>query len=204
MNLTVQVVLHADDEVIAGTAMPATGKSSCFGYLQAYDTEPKRRTPPELSANIINELRRLKWFLWHGNTFHTLQILNDLTLDLDAQDPALAQGKAAKAVREFGGLHHRQHRVYPQLRGAPPRRGDHLHLVRRVHSQPSDQQTHGQKTADAVGPTRYPPAATNPHADPQRHPHPHHRSTEAGRVTSPRFSRSRVAALLNSLDGGAR
>jgi hypothetical protein len=30
-------------EVIAGKAMPATGKSSCFGYVQTYDKKPKRR-----------------------------------------------------------------------------------------------------------------------------------------------------------------
>jgi hypothetical protein len=30
-------------EVIAGKAMPATGKSSCFAYVQTYDTKPKRR-----------------------------------------------------------------------------------------------------------------------------------------------------------------
>jgi hypothetical protein len=29
--------------VIAGKAVPATGKPSCFGYVQTYDTKPKRR-----------------------------------------------------------------------------------------------------------------------------------------------------------------
>jgi hypothetical protein len=30
-------------EVIAGKAMPAEGRSCCFGYVQTYDTKPKRR-----------------------------------------------------------------------------------------------------------------------------------------------------------------
>jgi len=30
-------------EVIAGKAMPANGKPTCFGYVQTYDTKPKRR-----------------------------------------------------------------------------------------------------------------------------------------------------------------
>ena len=30
-------------EVIAGKAMPADGRPSCFGYVQTYDSKPKRR-----------------------------------------------------------------------------------------------------------------------------------------------------------------
>jgi len=30
-------------EVIAGKAVPATGRPSCFGYVQTYDSKPKRR-----------------------------------------------------------------------------------------------------------------------------------------------------------------
>jgi hypothetical protein len=151
-------------EVIAGKAMPATGKSSCFGYVQTYDTKPKRRlfdvltshgmqanqqvtfltdggedirelprylnpdsehlldwfhitmritvmtqlakglrTPPELSVNIINELKRLKWFLWHGNVFRALQTVQDLEIDLDVEEPSVSHAKLLKAVREFGG-----------------------------------------------------------------------------------------------------
>jgi hypothetical protein len=30
-------------EVIAGKAIIATGRSACFGYVQTYDTKPKRR-----------------------------------------------------------------------------------------------------------------------------------------------------------------
>ena len=37
-------------EVIAGKAMPADGRSSCFGYVQTYDTKPKRRLFEVLAA----------------------------------------------------------------------------------------------------------------------------------------------------------
>jgi hypothetical protein len=61
------------------------------------------RTPPELSVTIINELQRLKWFLWHGNVFRALQTVQDLEIDLDVDEPSVSQAKLAKAVREFGG-----------------------------------------------------------------------------------------------------
>jgi hypothetical protein len=61
------------------------------------------RTPSELSANIINEPQRLKWFLWHGNVFRALQTVQDLEIDLDADEPSGSQAKLLKAVREFGG-----------------------------------------------------------------------------------------------------
>jgi hypothetical protein len=61
------------------------------------------RTPPELSANIINELQRLKWFLWHGNVFRALQTVDDLTVDLEEERAPVEHAKLAKAVREFGG-----------------------------------------------------------------------------------------------------
>ena len=150
-------------EVIAGKAMPADGRSSCFGYVQTYDSKPKRRLfevlasqgmqpnqqvtfltdggedirdlprylnpqaehlldwfhltmritvltqlakglrcPPERSANIAQELQRVKWFLWHGNVFRARQTVDDLTTDL-TDDVGVESGKLAKAVREFGG-----------------------------------------------------------------------------------------------------
>lgn len=55
-------------------------------------------------GNLITDLERVKWYLWHGNVFRALQILDDLQLDLDIYDeerPAI--GKLLKAVREFHG-----------------------------------------------------------------------------------------------------
>src|SRR5664280_3214273 len=37
-------------EVIAGQAMPADGRSSCFGYVQTYDSKPQRRLFDVLAA----------------------------------------------------------------------------------------------------------------------------------------------------------
>jgi len=156
-------------EVIAGKTMPAAGRSCCFGYVQTYDTKPKRRlfevlaaqgmqanqqvtfltdggedirdlprylnpqaehlldwfhitmritvmtqlakglrVPPELSVTLAAELQRLKWFLWHGNVFRSLQTVDDITTDLEGEDTGGQQDKdrqdkLAKAVREFGG-----------------------------------------------------------------------------------------------------
>ena len=151
-------------EVIAGKAMPATGRSSCFGYVQTYDSKPQRRLFEVLashgmqpnqqvtfltaggedirdlprylnpqaehlldsfhitmritvltqlakglrcqsgrSANIAQELQRVKWFLWHGNVFRARQTVDDLTTDLTDTDTVVESGKLAKAVREFGG-----------------------------------------------------------------------------------------------------
>jgi len=36
------------------------------------------RVPPELSAALAAELQRLKWFLWHGNVFRSLQTVDDI------------------------------------------------------------------------------------------------------------------------------
>jgi hypothetical protein len=160
-------------EVIAGKSMPAEGPAKCFGYVQTYDTKPKRRLfevlnaqgmqmnqqitfvtdgredirelplylnpnsehlldwfhvtmrltvmanmakslrapPPDpdfpssqsmaLAASVGEELVRLKWFLWHGNVFRALQIVDDLVVDLDVEDPAPEQAKLLKAVTEF-------------------------------------------------------------------------------------------------------
>ena len=162
-------------EVIAGKSMPTEGPATCFGYVQTYDTKPKRRLfevltsqgmqanqqvtfltdggedirdlpcylnpqaehlldwfhitmritlmttmtkslpppPPdpdlELSAEaatklvseVRDDLRRLKWFLWHGNVFRALQTIDDLTGDLETLHPGEEPTKLGKAVREF-------------------------------------------------------------------------------------------------------
>lgn len=148
-------------EVIAGKAVPSEGRASCFGYVQTYDTKPKRRLfevlnaqgmaanqqvtfltdggedirdlpqylnpqaeylldwfhltmritvltnmakslhPPDLYTCVSKDLERLKWFLWHGNLFRALRTVDDLTFDLDIEDPAPEQTKLLKAMREF-------------------------------------------------------------------------------------------------------
>jgi hypothetical protein len=66
------------------------------------------RVPPETSATLAAELQRVKWFLWHGNVFRSLQTVDDITTDLEDEDTGGQQDKdrhdtLAKAVREFGG-----------------------------------------------------------------------------------------------------
>ena len=61
------------------------------------------RCSPETSANIAQELQRVKWFLWHGNVFRARQTVDDLATDLTDTDTVVESGKLAKAVREFGG-----------------------------------------------------------------------------------------------------
>src|SRR6266702_2163241 len=64
----------------------------------------RSRDNPELAAEVLVELERLKWFLWHGNVFRALQTVDDLQIDLDnTEHPSLEQQKLLKMVTEFGG-----------------------------------------------------------------------------------------------------
>ena len=64
-------------------------------------TSPEGRT---LRDDVVRELERIKWFLWHGNVFQALKELRCVEGDLDAtayeSDAAIA-GKLCKAVQEF-------------------------------------------------------------------------------------------------------
>src|SRR5947209_10123107 len=61
------------------------------------------RDHPDLSTTVLDELERLKWFLWHGNVFRALQTVDGLEFDLDLEGAGLEQRKLLKAVTEFGG-----------------------------------------------------------------------------------------------------
>jgi len=56
--------------------------------------------PPAARA-AATELERLKWLLWHGNAFRALQVIGDLKIDLDVEDPTERQRKLYKALAEF-------------------------------------------------------------------------------------------------------
>ncbi len=66
-------------EVIAGKAVPATGKSSCFGYVQTYDKKPKRRLFDVLAAHGMQANQQVTFFTdggdhyrrWYPNFTHT-------------------------------------------------------------------------------------------------------------------------------------
>ncbi len=153
-------------EVIAGKSMPTNGPAKCFGYVQTFDTKPKRRLfevlksqgmamnqqvtfftdggddvrdlplylnpqseqyldwfhvtmritvlsqfakglrvrdNSSLAKTVLDELERLKWFLWHGNVYRALETIDGLEFDLDLEGAGLEQRKLLKAVVEFGG-----------------------------------------------------------------------------------------------------
>ena len=46
------------------------------------------------------ELERVKWFLWHGNVYKALQVLEDLEWDIDVEASCEAQ-KLARTLHEF-------------------------------------------------------------------------------------------------------
>ena len=48
-------------------------------------------------------MERLKWFLWHGNVFRALQVVEDLEIDLDVEHASAEQHKLLKMVTECGG-----------------------------------------------------------------------------------------------------
>ena len=62
-----------------------------------------RGAASELATEVARELERLNWFLWHGNVFRALQVVEDLEIDLDIEAAGPEQRKLLKAVGEFGG-----------------------------------------------------------------------------------------------------
>ncbi len=58
---------------------------------------------PTVVKEVLDELERLKWYLWHGNVFRALQTVDDLEFELDIDGAGLDQRKLLKAVTEFDG-----------------------------------------------------------------------------------------------------
>ena len=55
----------------------------------------------ESREHAMKELERIKWFLWHGNTFRALQTVSWLHMDIDAEEPSKKQNKLLKKLEEF-------------------------------------------------------------------------------------------------------
>jgi hypothetical protein len=53
------------------------------------------------ASETAKQLERLKWFLWHGNLFRALQVVDDLEVDLDTEEAGPEQRRLLKAVGEF-------------------------------------------------------------------------------------------------------
>ncbi|MBU2454280.1 MAG: ISKra4 family transposase, partial [Proteobacteria bacterium] len=76
----------------------------------------KRLASHEEFKNIENKLERIKWFLWHGNVFKTLKVLDDMLFDIECFEDDLEYGnlpKFAKAVREFRGYIYNNKELIP-------------------------------------------------------------------------------------------
>jgi hypothetical protein len=56
----------------------------------------------EAGIAALDELRRIKWFLWHGNTYRAREAIDDLLLDLEALNSRYPNlRKFRTAMREF-------------------------------------------------------------------------------------------------------
>jgi hypothetical protein len=57
-----------------------------------------------LRTPVLRELERLKWYVWHGNVYKALQVVQSIEMDLDAAVATTGHGtarKLLKAVEEF-------------------------------------------------------------------------------------------------------
>jgi len=57
-----------------------------------------------LRDEVLRQLERTKWFLWHGNVFQALQVLTSIHLDLEMaswERDEVRIGKLCKTVQEF-------------------------------------------------------------------------------------------------------
>jgi hypothetical protein len=57
-----------------------------------------------LREPVVRDLERLKWYLWHGNVYKALQVVQFVEMDLDAAVATSGHGtarKLLKAVEEF-------------------------------------------------------------------------------------------------------
>ena len=56
---------------------------------------------PKATEKALDHLKRIKWYLWHGNVYRALQAVEDLTWHLDCLEPGEAQAKLFKTVEDF-------------------------------------------------------------------------------------------------------
>ena len=123
----------------------------------------------EAGMAALDELRRIKWFLWHGNTYRTREVIDDLLLDLDALDSRYPKlRKFRTAMREF--------QVYIASNEASLiNYGERYRSGERISSafveatvNAVDQQALCQEAADAMEPTRGSSAPADADQDPGR------------------------------------
>jgi hypothetical protein len=72
--------------------------------LQQLVPRARAEADAEDLGHLTADLECVKWYLWHGNVFRALQVLDGIQLDLDIyEDERPAVAKLEKAVREFHG-----------------------------------------------------------------------------------------------------
>jgi hypothetical protein len=62
----------------------------------------------ELRTGVLNDLERIKWYLWHGNVFQALNDLQSLEIALDA---AAFESKSEHPQKLFKGVEELQTHV---------------------------------------------------------------------------------------------
>jgi hypothetical protein len=58
-----------------------------------------------LRVLVLRELERLKWYLWHGNVYKALQVVQSVEMDLDAA-VVLSGHATARKLPSFGRVSH--------------------------------------------------------------------------------------------------
>lgn len=85
-------------QMVKGIRWPSTADSpgSAVGDLAGAEALV------DMAAELPRRLERLKWYLWHGNVFQALQVIDDVEVDIGVAEESPEQRKLLKAVREFG------------------------------------------------------------------------------------------------------
>jgi len=48
---------------------------------------------------VVRELERLKWYVWHGNVYNALQVVQSVEMDLDAAVATSGHATARKLLK---------------------------------------------------------------------------------------------------------
>src|SRR5262249_9535443 len=80
---------------------------------------------PELVSEIEKDLKRVKWYLWHGNVYLALQVLQGIELDIDCFVESASTKKLLKTVEEFHTFITGNQRLIPNY-------GDRYHYGERI------------------------------------------------------------------------
>jgi hypothetical protein len=54
---------------------------------------------------VVRNLGRLKWYLWHGNVYKALQVVQSIEMDLDAAVATSGHGIARKPLKAVAKFH---------------------------------------------------------------------------------------------------